>query len=537
MPEQPVPEQDPIVTKSYTVYYVVALVLLIASLFWALEDEFWGQRPWKAFQENWKTRYTAFLNKTNSTSKQSLDEILKSPDYQQLDQAAQKAAEAARPRKDELQKKITDLNAQILAVQNVFTDKRAYVNALTYQDETATDSSSKKKLQDEIAEYKNEQWNVEFPDGHREQYNFQQLEEKYNALKDERTRVSAELGDVLKPVTDASTKASQYISDHVVDLTPTQIEGLKKKYADWDPQILQINVAEANIVDRCESCHMGIREPLKITAAALAQDNKEKKPDEYDRAFVSHPSPELLKIHDPDKFGCSPCHQGNGRATTSVEKAHGNYEHWLWPLFPKENAEAGCQTCHSADMVLVSGDVGWTISEGKDLFRQRGCMGCHRYEGYDKEPEDLTNLSQQIKQFEQQKVENLKQAAYLMKQADAAQSNEEANKLNDDAIALRVANSKIDGRIQQLDFQSHSLLQDQKKVGPNLKDIRLKLNKNWIPVWLMKPHRLPSHHQDAELPPERSPDSGHFRLPVAERAHRSAAPAKPRQRRSRQRTV
>ncbi|HKD01141.1 MAG TPA: c-type cytochrome [Terriglobales bacterium] len=487
MPEQPVPEQDPIVTKSYTVYYVVALVLLVASLFWALEDEFWGQRPWKAFQENWKTRYTAFLNKTNSTSKQSLDEILKSPDYQQLDQAAQKADEAARPRKGELQKKITDLNAQILAVQSVFTDKRAYVNALTYQVETATDSASKKKLQAEIADYKNEQWNVEFPDGHREQYNFERLEEKYNALKDERTKVSAELGDVLKPVTDASTKASQYISDHVVDLTPTQIDGLKKKYADWDPQIQQINVAEANIVDRCESCHMGIREPLKITAAALAQDNKEKKPDEYDRAFVSHPSPELLKMHDPEKFGCSPCHQGNGRATTSVEKAHGNYEHWLWPLFPKENAEAGCQTCHSADMVLVSGDVGWTISEGKDLFRQRGCMGCHRYEGYDKEPEDLTNLSQQIKQFEQQKVDNLKQAAYLMKQADAAQTNDEANKLNDDAIALRVANSKIDGRIQQLDFQSHSLLQDQKKVGPNLKDIRLKLNKNWIPVWLKKP--------------------------------------------------
>ena len=30
-------------------------------------------------------------------------------------------------------------------------------------------------------------------------------------------------------------------------------------------------------------------------------------------------------------------------------------------------------------------------------------------------------------------------------------------------------------------------MQDQKKVGPNLKDVRLKLNKNWIPVWLKKP--------------------------------------------------
>src|SRR6202161_4613472 len=138
-------------------------------------------------------------------------------------------------------------------------------------------------------------------------------------------------------------------------------------------------------------------------------------------------------------------------------------------------------------MVLVSGDVGWTISEGKDLFRQKGCMGCHRYEGYDKEPEDLNNVAQQIKQLEQAKKDNFKQAADLMKQADAAASNEEANQLNDKAVALKVSNSKMDGRIQQLDFQAHSLLQDTKKVGPNLKDVRLKLNKNWIPVWLKKP--------------------------------------------------
>ena len=74
-----------------------------------------------------------------------------------------------------------------------------------------------------------------------------------------------------------------------------------------------------------------------------------------------------------------------------------------------------------------------------------------------------------------------------MKQADTAESNEEANKLNEKAVALKVANSKLEGQIQQLDFQAHSLMQDMKKIGPNLKDIRLKLNKNWIPVWLKKP--------------------------------------------------
>ncbi len=74
-----------------------------------------------------------------------------------------------------------------------------------------------------------------------------------------------------------------------------------------------------------------------------------------------------------------------------------------------------------------------------------------------------------------------------MKQADSASSNDEANRLNQRAVALRVANSKIDGSIQQLDFQTHNLMQDVKKIGPNLKDVRLKLNPNWIPVWLKKP--------------------------------------------------
>jgi cbb3-type cytochrome oxidase cytochrome c subunit len=326
---------------------------------------------------------------------------------------------------------------------------------------------------------------VEYPDGSKQKYNFPQLEETYNELKNERTRLSAELGELIKPVNEQKEKLDAYVSERMVNLTPSQLTGLQDKTEAWEPKILQINVPEANIVDRCESCHMGVREPVKITAAAMSL--KGKKPDEYARAFTSHPEPELLKTHDPDKFGCSPCHQGNGRATTSVEKAHGNYEHWLWPLFARGNMEAGCQTCHASDMVLVSNDVGWTLSEGKDLYRQRGCVGCHRYEGYDKEPEDLLSIAQQIKLIEQEKKDKLKQANYLMKQADSAQSNEEANHLNDRAVALKVTNSKLDLRIVQLDRTNKSLLQDMKKVGPNLKDIRLKLNQNWIPIWLKKP--------------------------------------------------
>ena len=154
MPEQPIPEQDPVVTKSYALYYVVAMVLLMATLFWALWDEAYGQRPWKAFQQRMEAALHRFPRKTEPASDKSVKAVEKNPDYQQLEEAYKQADVAARPRRDELQKQITDLSAKILAVQNVFTDKRAYVNALTYQIETETSASGKESKQKEMEEYK-----------------------------------------------------------------------------------------------------------------------------------------------------------------------------------------------------------------------------------------------------------------------------------------------------------------------------------------------------------------------------------------------
>jgi hypothetical protein len=496
VPEKPIPENDPVVSKSLAPHYVISMVILMGTFFWAMWDEDFGQRPWKAFQHEWKDRYSTFLKNAKTQSADSQKEIESSPDYQKLKQDYEAASKNAAPRIKEINERLRDLSAQILAVQNVFTDRRAYVSASTYDIETETNPSAKERKRRNLEEYKKESTTSEMPDGKKQTFkDYDELEKTYNDLKNERTQLSAELGELIKPVNEKKELMDSYLTDHMVNLTPSQLAGLQNKTEAWTPKIVQINVNEhnadivredsSNIVDRCESCHMGIREPVKLTAAAMSLPGK--KPDEYARAFTSHPEPDLLKIHDPDKFACTPCHQGNGRATTSVEKAHGHYEHWLWPIFSPGNYESGCEICHSADMVVVTNDVGWVVSEGKDLFRQRGCVGCHRYEGYDKEPEDLLSVAQQIRQLDQERKDNLKQAGDLMKQADKAESNEEANRLNDRAVALKVTNSKLDLRIVQLDRSTRSLLQDMKKVGPNLKDIRLKLSKNWIPVWLKKP--------------------------------------------------
>jgi hypothetical protein len=89
--EKPIPEQDPITGKSYAIHYVVATLILVATLFWALYDEAWGQRPWKAFQDQWKERYSAFLNTAKSTSAKSEQSVEQDPQYVALKQDYEKA--------------------------------------------------------------------------------------------------------------------------------------------------------------------------------------------------------------------------------------------------------------------------------------------------------------------------------------------------------------------------------------------------------------------------------------------------------------
>src|SRR6185503_14567704 len=186
---------------------------------------------------------------------------------------------------------------------------------------------------------------------------------------------------------------------------------------------------------------------------------------------------------------------------------------WLWPMFEKENTEAGCQQCHAKDRVTQGAE---TLNVGRDLFYQRGCMGCHRYEGFDRETDALNNTRQSITQLEDQITTNEKQIRQNESPPEGT-SDEDAQKMLRDAEALKVTNSILAARIDQLNLQSRYPMQDQKKVGPNLKDVRLKLRKEWIPVWLANPQgfrpgtKMPTfwrfaEHQDNSGPNMRDAD-------------------------------
>ena len=485
-----VPERDPIVSRSTSGIMLVCALLMTATLAWSLYDEAFGQRPWKGIQQQFVSRYTKYLKSIKTQAGKTEAEVKEDPEYQQLDADAQAALEKVKPDIVEIDQKVGKTQRELDAVTEPFQNQRGKLTVINYNVEIAA-SGAKDKYRKQAQAKRAELVEVDLPaeDGSgkttTQKMNYEQLEKLFNDLRDGKAKLLGQKADLLKESTELGKKRDDYLKHHMTGLGPTQIDGLIRKMDQFDYSILphQISVNEFNIVDRCEVCHVGIREPLDLRPEDLAPGGPGKKPDSLARAFVSHPNREILQIHTPDRFGCASCHWGNGRATTSDVKGHGRHKFWLWPMFEKENTEAGCQQCHAKDRVTQGAD---TLNLGRDLFYQRGCMGCHRYEGFDRETDALGATRQGISQLEDQITANQKQMR-LDENPPEGTSDEDVRKLLAQSEGLKVTNSILAARIDQLNLQSKYLMQDQKKIGPNLKDVRLKLRKEWIPVWLRDP--------------------------------------------------
>jgi cytochrome c551/c552 len=485
------PQADPITRRTTSSILLISTLLMMAVLGWALYDEAYSQRPWLGIQREFAARYERYLRSIRRRSGQNEKEIKESEEYQELEAEARAARERVDPRIKEIDREVTLVQNQLTAITDPYQDARGRITVITYNAEVAGSPSKKQSYLQQVEKKKQETIKVQMPvDGsgktEAQEFNYVTLENRYNELRDRKATLLTEKGELLKEPGELAKKRDDYLKNQLSGLREDQVRGLIAKAQNFDFSMRQINVLEHNIVDRCETCHLGVREPLPLTPANM-RPGRGKKPDELSRAFVSHPSKELLTIHNPDRFGCSSCHWGNGRATTSVEKGHGQNPLWLYPMFGKENMQAGCQQCHSGDRVTQGAN---TLNLGRDLFQQRGCVGCHRYEGFDKESDALSSSRQTIAQLEEQITNNDREARLATEAAARAASDTEAQKLQAQAEGLRVTNSQIAARIDQLNVQSRYLLQDQKKVGPNLKDVRIKLVKEWIPYWLHNPQEF-----------------------------------------------
>lgn len=161
----------------------------------------------------------------------------------------------------------------------------------------------------------------------------------------------------------------------------------------------QLYLPKLHTIDRCTTCHLGVENPAMADA---------------EQPLRRH-SGDTLAQHPPDKFGCTICHQGGGRATTK-EAAHGWHDdgspvkHMDAPMLRGEAVYTSCGRCHyeldlyggERDVFAGSGQPGTsektvppiheatlrrslpgaeTLALGKELVVDSGCLGCHKYRG------------------------------------------------------------------------------------------------------------------------------------------------------------
>ena len=143
----------------------------------------------------------------------------------------------------------------------------------------------------------------------------------------------------------------------------------------FSPGIKQLWLPSLGRVDRCVTCHLGYEWSGTLPADVPVP-------------LAPHPPLPYLDAHPFRDFGCTPCHGGQGYATTTAA-AHGAVEHWEEPLLSRGLAErygltAGelmqvrCNGCHRRDDTTPGMDL---VDHGKELFRKNKCLVCHMVEG------------------------------------------------------------------------------------------------------------------------------------------------------------
>ncbi len=126
----------------------------------------------------------------------------------------------------------------------------------------------------------------------------------------------------------------------------------------------QIYLSKLKQVDRCMNCHIGVENPLMA---------------DEEVPYKTH-SGRYLEDHPIAKFGCTVCHEGQGRATNKKE-AHAVElkTHWDTPILPIRYIESSCAKCHDSKMLQENGYE--KLVKGEKLFSERGCLGCHKLDG------------------------------------------------------------------------------------------------------------------------------------------------------------
>ena len=333
--------------KSYSAAFAVVSFILAAVALWAVLNEVVDRRPWKKYQKKFHQM-----------------------EYEKAGEEYKKAV--ALFESPEVQKKYTETKERLKHAQDAFIApaiQEEYKNLLSEEKSTGQDVESLKFLS---VVARNKITEKEYLYGKTQN---EQIKEEIAALEKENEAralklkvaenrlalIRARQGELKKDIITYTNELDSYTAG--AEHSKNRLKKLKT--AQPGLQVYQTYLEDMNIVDRCMSCHSGIDNPESVSE---------------EQPYASHPNRQLyLGNHPPEKFGCVLCHEGQSSATSGVKKAHGEVEYWLTPIYRGKIAQASCLKCHTAGREVKGADVLW---EGKRLFEELGCYGCHETKGF-----------------------------------------------------------------------------------------------------------------------------------------------------------
>lgn len=333
--------------SSYRVYlFVFFSVLLFILTLWVVWNDEFGLRPWKKYQNEYKSLKHAQLEKDYQKAQNDFTKSGDSRTLARLEAQLKKAQDQFNS--SEVQQKYRKLSTQWADVhaeaarnqKELQTARGLYLETEYYF--TKTQKAGYKKKMDDL------------------QKRIDAVSAKASSLQKQEESLKASLAPFTSGIADIQAE---------IEKMKSPLEEKKERIATSDKvpvEIKQVYIRDVDKADRCQSCHIGIDGSRQIST---------KQP------FTRHPASFVfLKNHDPEKFGCTFCHRGQGRATTSVEKAHGNVKHWDEPMLEGDMTQTSCLSCHGDVKHLRGAEH---IAKNTELVRKYGCYSCHKIPGYD----------------------------------------------------------------------------------------------------------------------------------------------------------
>jgi mono/diheme cytochrome c family protein len=344
MPER----RDPIEEKSFAWLFFLVVALLVISTLWAVYDEVIGRRPWKHYQKE----FLALADAKSQKDLKAATEALATEEYKKLRQdydRVTKALETNPERKKwiaELDKIDKDMAEHLHELQL----HRGEYQAIVYIMEKAEGTEKGNLLHDAQGL----------------EPCIEELSTKMASMQKRKKELRALLKDSSRERDALEEKLLAY--EERLKGVQRFREGLKKEKI----EIKQVVNDDLGIVDRCHSCHAGIttkgfdeaNQPLKTHSKVVG----------LPALAPGLPERGILDVHPIEAFGCTPCHRGQGYATTTAQKGHGELEYVHTPLLRGKYNQATCFKCHDYEIDIAGGEV---VSLGRKLFHEYGCIGCH----------------------------------------------------------------------------------------------------------------------------------------------------------------